>query len=156
MLGSCVYCFFFFCFFEGVWKDVACVASRVYPKKNCLLSLPVSVPVFSLLDLVSSVSGRHVFSLCIIKRDPFLLKEMRVGWPWPHSLIYIWILERVAYIHTAVLHDLLFHTWYLVFTYGNILILPIALHGRPRSSSNGTDFAQRSDEAPQYSQCRRM
>lgn len=31
-------------FSEGVWKDVACVASRVYPKKNCLLSLPVSVP----------------------------------------------------------------------------------------------------------------
>lgn len=57
--------------------------SRVYPKKNCLLSLPV----FSLLDLISSVSGRHIFSLCIIKRDPVLLKEMRVGWPWPHSLI---------------------------------------------------------------------
>lgn len=108
MLGVLCLLFFFFSF-EGVWKDVACVASRVYPKKkNCLLSLPVSVPVFSLLDLVSSVSGRHVFSLCIIKRDPFLQKEMRVGWPWPHSLIYIWILERVAYIHTAVLHDLLF------------------------------------------------
>lgn len=43
MLG--VLCFFFS--FEGVWKDVACVASRVYPKKkNCLLSLPVSFPVF--------------------------------------------------------------------------------------------------------------
>lgn len=107
MLGVLCLLFFFFSF-EGVWKDVAYVASRVYPKKNCLLSLPVSVPVFSLLDLVSSVSGRHVFSLCIIKRDPFLLKEMRVGWPWPHSLIHIWILERVAYIHTAVLHDLLF------------------------------------------------
>lgn len=107
-LGSCVYCFFYFFLRGRVERCRLRCKQGVSKKKNCLLSLPVSVPVFSLLDLVSSVSGRHVFSLCIIKRDPFLLKEMRVGWPWPHSLIYIWILERVAYIHTAVLHDLLF------------------------------------------------
>lgn len=50
-----------------------------------------------------------------------------------------------------------FRTWYLVFTYGNILILPIALRGRPREALQmGLTLHKRSDEAPQYSQCRRM
>lgn len=90
----------------------------------------------SLLDLISSVSGRHVFSRCIIKKDPFLLKEMRVGWPWPHSLIHIWILERVAYIHTAVLHDLLFPHM----VSGIHVRQYINSSNRP-SRSNGTDIA---------------
>lgn len=44
-----------------------------------------------------------------------------------------------------------FRTWYLVFTYGNILILPIALHVQM-----GPTLRLRSDEAPQYPQRRRM
>lgn len=105
-LGSCVYFFFFSS--RACGKMSPALQAGCIQKKIVYCLFLVSFPVFSLLDLVSSVSGRHVFSLCIIKRDPFLQKEMRVGWPWPHSLIYIWILERVAYIHTAVLHDLLF------------------------------------------------
>lgn len=49
--------------YKDVWKDVACVASRVYPKKKIVYCLVLFLSLFfSFLDLVSSVSGRHVAS----------------------------------------------------------------------------------------------
>lgn len=115
--------------FKDVWKDVACVASRVYPKKkNCLLSRPVSFSVFS----PPRFGLFGIRKTCCIMKGLFLLIERRrrVGWPswWLHSLMYVWALKRVAYIHTAVYMTYFFHTWYLVFSCDNILVLPIALH----------------------------
>lgn len=100
--------FFFFFSFEGVWKDVACVASRVYPKKKLSTVSSCFCPCFFPPRFGLFGIRKTCFLTLHHKKRPCSSKEMRVGWPWPHSPIHIWILERVAYIHTAVLHDLLF------------------------------------------------
>lgn len=125
ILGSCV----FLWFSKTCGKmSPALQAGCIQKKKNCLLSRPVSFSVFS----PPRFGLFGIRKTCCIMKGLFLLIERRrrVGWPswWLHSLMYVWALKRVAYIHTAVYMTYFFHTWYLVFSCGNILVLPIALH----------------------------